>query len=103
MEQSTDDITTEDIRDAEVFAITTPSGSANCGIDQFGQIYLSGDLHPGGSSAAIAEALTESVEWIPMNAVDALFPLNWLAAKCLGSPARTLIIHNLETLIRGRG
>jgi len=74
-------------------------------IDTKGMIYLNGDLHPRGGPEAISEALAEHIEWIPLNAIQAYFPLPWLASKCDNgvSPERLVIMSGLAAAIRGKG
>lgn len=94
---------TDDVCDAQVFEML--GTGITYAIDSQGLIYLNGDLHPRGGPAAINEALAEGIEWIPLNAVQAYFPLTWLAGKCDNgvSPERIIIMANIEQAIRSKG
>ena len=95
---------TDEVCDAQVFEIMG-TGGITYAIDSQGLIYLNGDLHPRGGPVAINEALAEGVEWIPMYAVQAYFPIAWLVGKCDNgvSPERVIIMAQLEQAIRSKG
>lgn len=98
------DLITTDVGDADIYEIKTDLGSITYAVDTNGLIYLNGDLHPGGSSQAIAEALAQDIGWINVNAVGAYFPLPWLVSLCDGRyPDRIVVMAGLERYIRGRG
>ena len=98
-----DDHFTDEVCDAQVFEML--GTGITYAIDGHGIIYLNGDIHPRGGPAAITEALEEGIEWIPLNAIQAFFPLTWLAGKCDNgvSPERIIIMAQLEQAIRSKG
>jgi hypothetical protein len=65
-----------------------------------GLVYLQGDLHPDGSSIALMKAAKEHVPYVPVSAVQVLFPADWLRGECLGDADRLRIIGNLESFVR---
>jgi hypothetical protein len=94
---------TIDIDDAEVFELD--GTGVTYAVDTSGMVYLNGDLHPRGGPAAILEALAEDIAWIPMDAINAYFPLPWMVQKCDNgvSPERMEVMLNLVQAIRGKG
>lgn len=67
-----------------------------------GHVYLSGDLHPQGSSSAMLVARLQDVPYISVSAVRVLFPAEWLAAECLHDHDRLRVIANLVSWVRSQ-
>lgn len=94
---------TDEIADAQVFELM--GTGITYVVDTTGMVYLNGDMHPRGGPAAISEALAEDIAWIPLDAINAYFPLPWMVAKCDNgvSPERMVAMKNLVDAIRGKG
>jgi hypothetical protein len=67
-----------------------------------GDVYLQGDLHPLGSATALIKAAKEHVPYVPVSAVQVLFPADWLRGECLHDTDRQRVITNLTAFVRGQ-
>jgi hypothetical protein len=67
-----------------------------------GNVYLQGDLHALGSATALIKAAKEHVPYVPVSAVQVLFPAEWLAAECLHDTDRLRVIANLSSFVRSQ-
>jgi len=67
-----------------------------------GDVYLQGDVHPLGSATALIKAAKEHVPYVPVSAVQVLFPADWLAGECLHDEDRLRVIRNLCAFVRGQ-
>lgn len=100
-----EELTTFDVGNVDLFEIQTRLGAIPVGVGDDGTIYLSGHLHPHGVAMAMVLAEKERLPWVPLGAVDALFPINWLAAAAIGANDnfRIVAIGQIERYVRNRG
>lgn len=89
----------EDFQFIELQASGAPPVQA--GITASGLVYLRGDLHPLGSATALLKAVREQVPCVAVNAVNVLFPADWLRGECLHDRDRQRVIANMEQMVRG--
>ena len=66
-----------------------------------GLIYVGGDAHPRGSANAMVEAVMADVPYVPVSAVQVLFPLEWIRGECLADPDRLRMLNGMERYARG--
>lgn len=100
-----DELTTVEIGNLDLFEIPTAQGPIPVGVDEYGTIFLSGHLHPAGAAGAMVLAEKAGIPWVPLGAVDALFPAKWLgeAAIAHGDNFRIVAIGQIERYVRNRG
>lgn len=100
-----EELQTQDVGGIDLFEIHTSMGPIPVGVADDGVIYLSGHLHPAGIAQAMVLAEREGVPWVPHGAVDALYPVPWLAAAAMGAQDdfRIVAIGQIERYVRGRG
>ncbi len=95
------DIEQVDVAEASLVEVRSEHGSWSYAFGDDRSIYLSGDIHPRGAQAALAEALDEGIEYVQHGAVEAYFPIRWIQRKCEGVCAdRYIAIENIERFIR---
>jgi hypothetical protein len=93
-EESREDVELHEVRAGDAPAMTI--GVAQ----QTRHIFIRGDLHPLGSATALLTAAAQHVPYIQLNAVNVLFPLEWLRGECQHDMDRLRIIANIEAFVR---
>ncbi|OXE36636.1 MAG: hypothetical protein CGW95_06600 [Phenylobacterium zucineum] len=95
---------TDEAEDLDLMQICIPGQPVSwAGITRpGGNVYLQGDIHVLGSATALIKAAKEHVPYVPVSAVQVLFPAEWLAAECLHDADRLRVIANLSAFVRGQ-
>jgi hypothetical protein len=95
------DFDTDEYEDISLFEIQGAGEPMHAGITNGGEVFLRGDIHPLGAFAALITAAKNHVPYVAVNAVNVIFPANWLRAECLHDQDRLRVIDNMEKMIRG--
>ena len=98
------DFDTDEAEDLDLMQICIPGQPVSwAGITvPDGHVYLQGDIHPLGSATALIKAAKDHVPYVPVSAVQVLFPAEWLAAECLADTDRLRVIANLSSFVRSQ-
>lgn len=70
------------------------------GVSASGDVFLRGDIHPLGSFKALQLAQVMHIPYVAVNAVEVLYPADWLRAECLADAERVSRIDNAVNFLR---